>query len=107
MVYCHRLCSISFPTGFIALNVRCVSAAVLGIIGAGGLGYEIYLSLQSLRYEQLWTLFYALILLNGIVDWGSGFLREKLGCTSRLDLNTHRFKVGFQRRKLAVCYSHR
>ena len=43
------------------------AAAVLGIIGAGGLGYEILLSLQSLRYEQLWTFFYAL----GAVD-GSG-----------------------------------
>ncbi|HEY9747635.1 MAG TPA: ABC transporter permease subunit, partial [Allocoleopsis sp.] len=40
------------------------SAAVLGIIGAGGLGYQILLSLQSLRYEQLWTLFFALFLLN-------------------------------------------
>lgn len=74
------------------------SAAVLGIIGAGGLGYEIYLSLQSLRYEQLWTLFYALILLNGVVDRVSGILRGKLGCTSRLDLNAHRYKLGVQRR---------
>lgn len=47
------------------------SAAVLGIIGAGGLGYEILLSLQSLRYEQLWTFFYALIILNGCIDAGS------------------------------------
>ncbi|WP_045441386.1 ABC transporter permease [Picosynechococcus sp. NKBG042902] len=74
------------------------SAAVLGIIGAGGLGYEIYLSLQSLRYEQLWTLFYALIALNGVVDWGSHFLRQRLDCTSRFDLNSHRYKLGGQRR---------
>ncbi|MEM9164227.1 MAG: ABC transporter permease subunit, partial [Cyanobacteria bacterium P01_F01_bin.4] len=51
------------------------SAAVLGIIGAGGLGYEIFLSLQSLRYEQLWTGFYALILLNGGVDAWSAIVR--------------------------------
>jgi phosphonate transport system permease protein len=63
------------------------SAAVLGIIGAGGLGYEIFLSLQSLRYEQLWTLFYALILLNGCVDVLSALLRGHLGSPSRLDLN--------------------
>lgn len=88
--------------GFYRFECSLRSAAVLGIIGAGGLGYEIYLSLQSLRYEQLWTLFYALILLNGLVDWGSGFLRQKLGCTSRLNLNTHRFKVGFQRRNWLV-----
>lgn len=63
------------------------SAAVLGIIGAGGLGYEIMLSLQSLRYEQLWTFFYALFVLNGCVDFSSAWLRQKLGCASRLDLN--------------------
>ncbi len=63
------------------------AAAVLGIIGAGGLGYEILLSLQSLRYHQLWTGFYALMLLNGAVDLWSGLVRRRLGFTSRLDLN--------------------
>ncbi len=64
------------------------SAAVLGVIGAGGLGYEILLSLQSLRYSQLWTGFYALILLNGTVDLWSAWMRRRLGFTSRLDLHT-------------------
>jgi phosphonate transport system permease protein len=53
------------------------SATVLGLIGAGGLGYEILISLQSLKYEQLWTFFYALIILNGIVDYGSNQLRQR------------------------------
>ena len=47
------------------------AAAVLGIIGAGGLGHEIFLSLQSLKFEQIWTLFFALFLLNGIADFWS------------------------------------
>ncbi len=64
------------------------SAAVLGIIGAGGLGYQILLSLQSLRYEQLWTLFFALFLLNGSIDFWSALLRHRLGLANRLDLNT-------------------
>jgi len=68
------------------------SAAVLGIIGAGGLGYEIFLSLQSLRYEQLWTFFYALFILNGLVDLSSAWLRRQLGCSSRLDLNLQQTK---------------
>lgn len=63
------------------------SAAVLGIIGAGGLGYEILLSLQSLQYEQLWTFFYALFFLNGLVDFGSAWLRRYLNCANRLELN--------------------
>ncbi|WP_348238138.1 ABC transporter permease subunit [Trichocoleus sp. Lan] len=63
------------------------SAAVLGIIGAGGLGYQILLSLQSLRYEQMWTFLIALILLNGATDFWSALLRRRLGAPSRLDLN--------------------
>ncbi|MBW4652097.1 MAG: ABC transporter permease subunit [Kaiparowitsia implicata GSE-PSE-MK54-09C] len=66
------------------------SAAVLGIIGAGGLGYEIFLSLQSLRYEQLWTLFYALFALNGSVDVISALLRQRLDSPTRMDLNLKR-----------------
>jgi phosphonate transport system permease protein len=62
------------------------SATVLGVIGAGGLGYEILLSLESLRYEQLWTFFYALFLLNGCAEVASAKLRHRLGCASRLDL---------------------
>lgn len=68
------------------------SAAVLGMIGAGGLGYQLYLSFQSTlnQYGQLWTLFYGLIILNGTVDLSSALLRRRLGCISRLDLNLHR-----------------
>jgi len=68
------------------------SAAVLGIIGAGGLGYQILLSLQSLRYEQLWTFFFALFFLNGAVDWSSAWVRQRLGCPSRLDIHTLQFQ---------------
>ncbi len=66
------------------------SAAVLGVIGAGGLGYEIFLSLQSLRYSQLWTGFYTLIILNGAIDVWSAWIRRQMGFTSRLDLNAHK-----------------
>ncbi|NES21610.1 MAG: ABC transporter permease subunit, partial [Symploca sp. SIO3E6] len=52
------------------------SATVLGLVGAGGLGYEMLLSLQSLRYEQLWTFFYTLVLLNGLIDISSVILRR-------------------------------
>ncbi len=55
------------------------AAAVLGLIGAGGLGYEIFLSLQTLKYEQIWTLLFALFLLNGLADYWSSALRRKIG----------------------------
>jgi len=78
------------------------SAAVLGIIGAGGLGYEILLSLQSLRYEQLWTFFYALVVLNGCVDFASAWLRQRLGCANRLDLNLRKGQKGERGSKARV-----
>lgn len=72
--------------GFYRFECSLRSAAVLGVIGAGGLGYQILLSLQSLRYEQLWTGFYALMLLNGAVDAWSGWLRRQMGFVSRMEL---------------------
>jgi phosphonate transport system permease protein len=68
------------------------SAAVLGIVGAGGLGYQILLSLQSLDYEQVWTFLIALVLLNGLTDFWSAVLRHRLGAPSRLDLNVLNLK---------------
>ena len=68
------------------------SAAVLGIIGAGGLGYQLFLSLQSLRYEQMWTFLIALVVLSGVTDFWSALLRHRLGAPSRLDLNVLNLK---------------
>ncbi|MBR8835912.1 MAG: ABC transporter permease subunit [Stigonema ocellatum SAG 48.90 = DSM 106950] len=69
------------------------SATVLGIIGAQGLGYEILLSLQSLRYEQMWTFLFALLLLSGGSDLLSGLLRQRLGVPNGFDLNVPNQKL--------------
>lgn len=63
------------------------SATTLGIIGVGGLGHEIFLSLQSLRYEQVWTFIYVLVLLNGLIDWTSASARQRLDCPNRINLH--------------------
>ncbi len=55
------------------------AAAVLGIIGAGGLGFEIFLSLQTLKYNEIWTLLFALFALNALADFWSGALRRRIG----------------------------
>jgi len=65
--------------GFYRFECSIRAAAVLGIIGAGGLGHEIFLSLQTLNYPQIWTLFFALFALNGLADFWSGLLRRRLG----------------------------
>ena len=77
---------------FYRLECSIRAAAVLGIIGAGGLGYQMLLSLQSLRYEQMWTFLIALVLLSGITDFWSALLRHRLGAPSRLDLNVLKLK---------------
>ncbi|MBW3651872.1 MAG: ABC transporter permease subunit [Actinobacteria bacterium] len=53
------------------------AAAILGIIGAGGLGFQLALSFQSLRYREMWTLIYALVLLCGAADLWSSRLRRR------------------------------
>jgi phosphonate transport system permease protein len=77
---------------FYRLECSIRAAAVLGIIGAGGLGYQMLLSLQSLRYEEMWTFLIALVLLSGLTDFWSALLRQRLGAPSRLDLNVLNLK---------------
>jgi phosphonate transport system permease protein len=73
--------------GLYRLECALRSATVLGLIGAGGLGYEILLSLQSLRYEQVWTFLYALIFLVGITDAASSYLNSLLNVTRQTEVH--------------------
>jgi phosphonate transport system permease protein len=58
--------------GFYRFDCAIRSAVILGMIGAGGLGFQLALSFQALRYEQMWTLVYALVLVGAVVDrWGA------------------------------------
>lgn len=69
--------------GFYRFECAIRAAAVLGIVGVGGLGYQIFLSLQTLKFSQIWTLLFALFLLNGLADLWSSVLRRRLGVDSR------------------------
>jgi phosphonate transport system permease protein len=53
------------------------AAAVLGIVGAGGLGFEIALSFQDLDYEAMWTFIFALVVLSGLADMWSTRIRSR------------------------------
>lgn len=72
--------------GFYRFECAIRASAILGVVGAGGLGYQLYLSLQSLQYTQVWTLLYALILLSGITDLWSSLLRGTLNSSARTSL---------------------
>lgn len=58
------------------------SAAVLGIVGAGGIGFQLALSFQSLRYNEMWTLLWALILMSGVADRWSSAVRKRRNAVS-------------------------
>lgn len=52
------------------------SAAVLGVIGAAGLGFQLKLSFQSLRYDEIWTLLFALVALCCLSELLSSWVRR-------------------------------
>lgn len=54
------------------------AAAVLGLVGAGGIGYEIALSMRNFDYGQIIPLVGALLVLVWLTDAGSAALRRAL-----------------------------
>ncbi|WP_160723416.1 PhnE/PtxC family ABC transporter permease [Bacillus sp. USDA818B3_A] len=54
------------------------SSAIMSFIGLGGLGYQIQLSLQDLKYDRVWTYVFFLIGLVIIVDLWSNLVRQAL-----------------------------
>ncbi len=74
--------------GFYRFECGIRSAAVLGIVGAGGLGFQLALSFQSLRYEQMWTFLWALIIISGLADrWSSALRRRRNSAAVEMRLN--------------------
>ena len=60
------------------------AAAVLGIVGAGGLGYQIDLSFQTLRYGEMWTMIWTLVAVAAVADTASsGIRRRQRGTAAR------------------------
>jgi phosphonate transport system permease protein len=52
------------------------SSTIMSFVGLGGLGYQIQLSLADLKFDEVWTFLFFLILLVIIVDLWSGLLRR-------------------------------
>lgn len=79
---------------FYRLECAIRSAAVLGIVGAGGLGFQLDLSFESLRYREIWTLIAALMVLSGIADaWSSHVRRRSSPAVGRRSLVAAAFLV--------------
>ena len=59
------------------MNVR--MAAILGFVGAGGLGQLLYFELSLFHYAQAATVIAAMLALSVAVDAASAALRRRLG----------------------------
>ena len=53
-------------------------AAILGFVGAGGLGQLLYFELSLFHYAQASTVIIAMLLLSMAVDQGSAWLRQRM-----------------------------
>lgn len=62
-------------------NIR--SSAIIGFVGAGGIGQALGISMRLFRYQELATLMIALLLLVVAVDQISRFLRGRMGAATR------------------------
>jgi phosphonate transport system permease protein len=87
----------------------CVRAAsVLGFVGAGGIGYEISLSMRLFEYRQVMTLILAFVLLLAATDLLSKRLRARLQPNAGPDPNMQtRRELGIvnpARRRFSVFY---
>lgn len=63
---------------FYRLECSVRSAVVLGIVGAGGLGFQLDLSFLALRYGEMWTVIAALVGLCAAADLASSTVRARL-----------------------------
>lgn len=59
------------------------STVLLGFVGAGGLGQELVVSLQSRNWEEVWALVYALLLLSVVVEAWSARVRGEVAGQAR------------------------
>ncbi len=68
---------------FYRLECAVRSAVVLGLIGAGGLGYQLSLSFSSLRWPEVWSAVYALALLCLAADVAGRAVRRRVAAPRR------------------------
>jgi phosphonate transport system permease protein len=57
------------------INIR--MAAILGVVGAGGLGQMLYVSLSLFQQQQAATVILAMLVIVALVDAASAWLRQR------------------------------
>ncbi len=71
--------------GFYRFECAIRSAVILGVVGVGGLGQELVVSLRSRNWEEVWTLIGAVLVLSALVDVWSSRIRGDLAVVSCSD----------------------
>ncbi len=59
-------------------DVSLRSASILGLVGAGGIGYPLIIALQYRQWSRVGIILLGIIVMVVIVDWLSGLIRKKL-----------------------------
>ncbi|WP_439647969.1 phosphonate ABC transporter, permease protein PhnE [Cohnella mopanensis] len=67
---------LSFALFRLEINVR--SAAILGMVGAGGIGTPLLFALEGRTWSRVGVILLGIIVLVTIIDWISGKLRRRL-----------------------------
>lgn len=57
-------------------NVR--SSTILGIVGAGGIGYILSNRIQIYRWDEVWSIIFLIVFMVYAIDWLSGRVRARL-----------------------------
>ena len=80
MLYAYLPMTASNMLSYSMYRFECAirSSAIMGFVGLGGLGYQIQLSLSELRYNEVWTFMFFLIVIVSAVDLWSNMLRKRL-----------------------------
>jgi phosphonate ABC transporter permease subunit PhnE len=59
------------------MNIR--MTVILGIVGAGGIGFLLEQYIRLFQYDKASTAFLIILVAVSLLDWASGWLREKIG----------------------------
>jgi len=59
------------------INIR--MSIILGIVGAGGIGFLLDQYIRQFQYSQASTCFLIILVAVTVLDWASGYFRERLG----------------------------
>jgi phosphonate transport system permease protein len=57
-------------------NVR--SGTILGIVGAGGIGFLLADRISAYRWDEAWSIIFLIIFMVYVIDWLSGLIRTRL-----------------------------